>query len=141
MPLTVTLTAYFRPDAAADPLIGPERYVAGFEDPDGEPWGISVPLEPDDVDAVVLAGIAFSISMELDGTLLIEADGRGDAANEAIAKRGHLARLPLDEIVRAALDADLMAMEDNAEAALGTLRGRLLEAIELVDQALSEEET
>lgn len=140
MPLTVTLTAYFRPDAAADPLIGPGRYVAGFEDPDGEPWGVSVPLEPDEVDAAVLGTIAFSISMELDGTLLIEAEGRGDAANEAITNSGPSARLPLDDIVRTALDCDLMAMEDEAEAELRTLRSRLTAALELVDRALSEEE-
>lgn len=140
MPLTVTLTTFFRPDGDADPEIGPEQYLAGFEDQDGEPWGLTIPLEPDDVDAAVLSGIAFSISMELNGTLVIEAEGRGDAANEAIAKSGLPARL-IDDIVRTALDPDLVAMEDDPIGELRTLRGRLLEAIELVDQALSEEET
>ena len=72
MPLTVTLTTFFRLDGDADPTIGPEQYLAGFEDQDGEPWGLTIPLEPDDVDAAVLSGIAFSISMELNGTLSIE---------------------------------------------------------------------
>jgi hypothetical protein len=140
MPLTVTLTTFFRPDGNADPEIGPEQYLAGFEDQDGEPWGLTIPLEPDDVDAAVLGGIAFSISMELDGTLLIEAEGRGDAANEAISKNGRPARFPLDDVVRAALDPDLVAVEDDPAGELRTLRGRLAAALKLVDQALGEGE-
>ena len=140
MPLTVTLTTFIRPDSDADPEIGPEQYLAGFEDQEGEPWGLTIPLEPDDVDAAVLGGIAFSISMELDGTLLIEAEGRGDAANEAIVKSGSSARLSLDDVVRAALDSDLMAMEDDPVQDLRTLRGRLAAALKLVDQALGEGE-
>jgi len=138
MPLTVTLTTFFRLDDDADPTIGPEQYLAGFEDQDGEPWGLTIPLEPDDVDAAVLSGIAFSISMELNGTLSIEAAGRGDAANEAIVKSGSSARLSLDDVVRAALDSDLMAMEDDPVQELRTLRSRLAAALQLVDRALGE---
>jgi len=138
MPLNVTLATFFRADRNADRTIGPEHYLAGFEDQDGEPWGLIVPLEPDDVEAVVLDGIAFSVSMQLDGTLLIEAEGRGDAANEAILASGSLARAPLDEVVRTALDPDLMAMEDKTVGELRTLRSRLTAALQLVDQALDD---
>lgn len=140
MPLTVTLTTFIRPDGDADPTIGPKQYLAGFEDQDGEPWGLTVPLEPDDVDAAVLSEIAFSISMELNGTLLIEAEGRGDAANEAIAESGPPTRLRLDDVVPTALDPNLVAMEDDAIGELRTLRSRLAAALELVDQTLGEAE-
>ena len=140
MPLTVTLTTFFRPDGDADPVIGPEQYLAGFEDQDGEPWGLTIPLEPDDVDAAVLSRIAFSISMELNGTLLIEAEGCGDAANEAIVKSGSSARLSLDDVVRAALVSDLMTMEVDPIQELRTLRSRLAAALQLVDRALGEVE-
>ena len=140
MPLTVILKTFFRPDGDADPAIGPEQYLAGFEDQDGELWGLTIPLEPDDVDAAVLGGITFSISMELDGTLQIEAEGRGDAANEAVVKSGSSARLSLDDVVRAALDPDLIGMEDDPVQELRTLRDRLAAALQLVDQTLGEVE-
>ena len=32
-------------------VMGPEQYLAGFEDQDEDPWGLTIPPEPDDVDA------------------------------------------------------------------------------------------
>ena len=115
MPRNVILTPFFRADGDADRRIGPEQYLAGFEDEDGDPWGVTVPLETDDVESVVLGRITFSISMEVNGTLMIEAEEGGDAVNEAIATSGPQARLPLDEVA---------------------LRNRLATALRLVDQAL-----
>ena len=136
MPRNVTLTPFFRADGDADHRIGPEQYMAGFEDEDGDPWGVTVPLEPDDVESVVLGRITFSISMEVNGTLMIEAEEGGDAVNEAIATSGPQARLPLDEVVRTALDPELLAMDDDAARELRALRNRLATALRLVDQAL-----
>lgn len=68
MPRNVTLNTFFRADSTAEP----EHYLAGFEDEDGGQWGVAVPLEPEDVEAQILIGIAFSVWMQLDGTLLIE---------------------------------------------------------------------
>ena len=76
--------------------------------------------------------------MEANGTLLIEAEGSGDAVNEAIAASGGLARLSLDAVVQQALEPALLAMEDDgaAELLLHTLRRRLKTAIRMVDEAL-----
>ena len=76
--------------------------------------------------------------MEANGTLLIEAEGRGDAVNEAIAASGGLACLSLDAVVLQALEPALLAMEDDgaAELHLRTLRRRLETAIQMVDEAL-----
>ena len=136
MARTVALTTFFRAEGGGDASVGPERYVAGLEDEDGEPWGTAVPLEPDEVEAAVFSNVAFSISMETNGTLRIEAEGRGDAANEAIVASSALARLPLDTAVRSALDTDLLAMEDGAVTELRALRNRLEAAIRMVDEAL-----
>lgn len=138
MPRTVTLKTFFRPSGDANRAVGPERYLAGFEDADGEPWGQAVPLEPDDVEAAVLSALVFSVSMELNGTLVVEVEGRGDGANEAIANSRHQARRPLDAVVRAALDPELLAMEDDALGELSTLRDRLANALRLVENALRE---
>lgn len=136
MARTVALTTFFRAEGGGDASVGPEQYVAGFEDEDGQPWGTAVPLEPDEVEAAVFSNVAFSISMEANGTLRIEAEGRGDAANEAIVASSPLARLPLDTVVRSALDLDLLAMEDDAESELRALHSRLEAAIRIVDEAL-----
>ena len=136
MARTVALTTFFRAEGGGDASVGPERYVAGFENEDGQPWGTAVPLEPDEVEAAVFSNVALSISMEANGTLRIEAEGRGDAANEAIVASSALARLPLDTVVRSALDLDLLAMEDDAARELRVLRSRLEAAIKMVDEAL-----
>ena len=136
MARTVALTTFFRAEGGDDASVGPERYVAGFENEDGEPWGTAVPLEPDEVEAAVFSDVAFSISIETNGTLRIEAEGRGDATNEAIMASSALARLPLDSVVRSALDPDLLAMEDDAARELRALHGRLEAAIRMVDEAL-----
>ena len=136
MARTVVLTTFFRAEGGGDASVGPERYVAGFEDEDGEPWGMAVPLEPDEVEAAVFSHVAFSISMETNGTLRIEAEGRGDAANEAMVASSALARLPLDTAARSALDPELLAMEEDAARELRALRSRLEAAIRMVDEAL-----
>ena len=48
---TVTLTTFFVPDPEDAALS--DRYVAGFRDVDGEPWGLIVPLDRADVRRVV----------------------------------------------------------------------------------------
>ena len=103
MTYVVTLRAYFRSSGDTDRTIGPEHYLAGFESEHGEQWGAAVPLDPDDVESVVLGNIALLLSMDADGTIRIEAEGRGDLANEAIAASTDNAQSPLDEIVRNAL--------------------------------------
>lgn len=114
----------------------PERYVAGFADKDGEPWGASVPLEPDDVEAAVLQNLSMTISMNVDGALLIEVEGRGDAANAAPAASGGRSQFPVDEIVRQTLDPDLLPLDDDVRGDLLTLRKRLANALDIVDEAL-----
>lgn len=140
MPRTITLTTFFRPSDAAGRAVGPEYYLAGFEDTEGEQWGLAVPLEPNDVESAVLGTIAFSVTMELNGALVVEADGRGDAANEAIANFGRQARRPLDAVVREALDPKLLSMEDDVLEDLSTLRDRLANALRLVEDALHKED-
>jgi len=136
MPRNVTLTTFFRADRVADRTIGPEHYLAGFEDEDGDQWGLAVPLEPDDVEAQVLSGIAFTVWMQLDGMLLIEAHGRGDAVNEAILASGGLARRPLDDVIRNALEPHLPTIGDDFVEDLRSLRDRLVAALELVEEVL-----
>ena len=136
MTYTVTLRTFFRSSGETDRTAGLEHYLAGFESNDGEQWGAAVPLEADDVDSVVLQGIVFSLSMEADGTLNVEAEGRGDLVNEAIAASGQNARAPLDIIVKNALQPGLLAMEDDALGELRTLHGRLSDALALVENAM-----
>jgi len=122
-------------DESGDPL-GPAAYVTGFEDQDGEPWGMVIPLGPEDVEPVVLSGARFSISMRPDGNLLIEGDGLCDSAIEWISNQGIPAQAAVNELVREALRPDLLAMEDDAPAELRKLRDRLSESLKLVNQAL-----
>ena len=136
MTYTVTLRTFFRSSGETDLTMGPEHYLAGFESEDGEQWGAAVPLEPNDVESVVLHGIVFSLSMETNGTLHIEAEGHGDLVNEAIAASGESARSPLDIVVKNALQPDLLAMEDDALGELIVLRGRLSNALALVEGAM-----
>lgn len=136
MTLTLTLKSFFRPSGDTDRAIGPQHYVAGFESENGEQWGTLVPLEADDVEAVVLRGIALSLSMETDGTFHIEAEGRGDHVNEAIAASSEKARLALGTVVENALQPDLLSMEDDAPGELRVLHSRLSEALARVESAM-----
>ncbi len=52
MSQSLTLTTYFRAGDEADRAFAPADYVAGFESGDGAPWGVAVPLEPDEVEPV-----------------------------------------------------------------------------------------
>ena len=95
-----------------------------------------VPLDPDDVDPVILREIVFSLVVDTTGLIGIEAEGKSDLVNELIASSFKRARSPLDVIVQEALRPDLLAMEDDASGELGELRRRLVHAIELVDEAI-----
>ena len=132
----LTLTTYFRARDGDNRAFGSPDYLAGFEDDNGESWGVAVPLEPDDVEPEVLRGVRFSILMGADGSLSIEAEGLGDAAVEAIARSGPMAHPSLDDLVRSALEPKLLAMEDDAEIELKTLQTRLARALALVGEAL-----
>lgn len=136
MSYSVNLRTFFR--RADSGMSAPEagQYLAGFEDLNGERWGMAVPLDPDDVDSVVLDGVVFSLVIDTLGVVGIEAEGRTDCVNELIAASGERARSPLDAIVQDALRPDLLAMEDDARGELNELRARLAHAIELVDNAL-----
>lgn len=126
---SVTLSTYFRAadDESIDPL-GPTAYVAGFEDQDGEPWGMAIPLGSEDVEPVVLAGAKFSIAMRLDGSLLIGADGLSDAANDRISREETLTQATIVGLVREAIQPKFLAMEDNPKPDLEELRERLIPA-------------
>lgn len=133
----VTLSTYFRAadEESTDPL-GHTAYVAGFEDQDGEPWGVMIPLGSEDVEPVILANARFSISMRLDGSLLIDANGLSDAAIDRISKEETLAQPALDALVRDALQPEFLAMEDDPKANLQELRQHLKDALALVEEAL-----
>ena len=133
---TVRLKPFFRPERDADPRVGPERYVAGFEDMSGAPWGVSVPLEPHAVEATVLGGMAFSVALAADGTLRVEAEGRSDAVNEAIAASSPDAHGAIDSVVESTLDPALLDRDQETRQALETLRQRLRRALLLVDSVL-----
>lgn len=133
---TVTLKTFFRAGGDVDPDVGPECYVAGYEDGRGDPCGVQVPLEPELVEAVVFEHTAFSISIDTSGAISIEVQGRGDVTNEALQMSCSNARIGLDEVVRIALDPELLAMEDDVTASLTQLRKRLVAALGFVDAAM-----
>ena len=97
---------------------------------------MAVPLDPDDVDPVVLGDVVFSVVIDTNGVLGIEAQGRTDRVNEQISASGERARSPLDVVVEEALQPDHLAMEDNVRGELDVLRARLARAMKLVDDAL-----
>ena len=136
MTRTINLATFFEKAGADERSGASNQYVAGFRDEDGESWGVVVPLDADDVEPIVMRGIAFSLVIDTTGLIGIEAEGKSDRIAELIASSGKRARSPLDTIVEAALRPDLLAMEDEASADLGELRERLVHAIELVDQAI-----
>ena len=59
---TLTLTTYFEPDP--EDAVVPHRYLAGFRDPNGEPWGLIVPLDGAAVRRVVASeGRRWNVAM------------------------------------------------------------------------------
>lgn len=137
MPKSVVLNSFFRIDGVGDTTIGPERYIAGFEDREGEPWGTTVPLDPADVETTVLGSLSLSVSMQTNGVLFIEAESAGDTANEAIISSSNKAYVPVDVVILSVLAPDHLALEDNAAEELGLLRDRLSQALQVVDDALN----
>mgnify|MGYP001179662322 FL=1 len=112
-----------------------ESYVAGFRKADGSPASVQVVMPTEMVEQAVLAKARLSLSMNADGTFTLHADGLNDDALDA-GSRSCLAKQSLQSLLDECLQADMVAMEDDPAADLGSLRAQLAAGLALVDRAL-----
>lgn len=114
-----------------------DSYVAGLRNADGKAAGVEVLLPAEIVQQAVLSKSGLSLSMNLNGTFALHAEGLSDDSLDAASRSG-LASQSLESVLRDCLQADLVAMEDDAATELQSLRAELTAGLSLVDRALEQ---
>jgi hypothetical protein len=135
-PETLTLTPFFEADPEAAAV--PDRYLAGFRDASGEPWGVVVPL--DAVEVRRAAGAAerrWNVAMfQIDGIVHPQpADWDvGDEEYGAMLEAGCLEHVAIDDLVEDAIEMERNEPDDETLPGLKKLRERLERCITMVDK-------
>jgi hypothetical protein len=112
-----------------------ESYAAGFRQADGK-LAVRVTLPAETVDRAVLTGARLSLSLSLDGRLVLDGEGVSDEVLEAASTAGPLGQQTLASLLTAALDADSLGAEDDPVSGLTSLRAQLTDALAQVDAAI-----
>jgi hypothetical protein len=112
-----------------------ENYVARLRKADGSA-AVEVMLPAETVERAVLTGARFSLWLSLDGHLVLDGEGLSDDMLEAASAAGKLHGQTVASLVRAALDPELLAGEDDARRDLGLLRQQLADALAEIDGAI-----
>lgn len=134
----VHLRPYFgSEDDAEGVLSAGADYVAGLRGSDGSECEVHFKLNAQDVEKVLLARAQLSVELDPDGRLYIQPLGLSDEAIDAAIKAGHLPSRTLRSLVEASLMPEDLRMEDAPLEALASLRGQLVDALAMVDSAMS----
>jgi hypothetical protein len=112
-----------------------ENYVARLRTADGSA-AVEVILPAETVERAVLTGARFSLWLSLDGHLVLDGEGLSDDMLEAASAAGKLHDQTVASLVRAALDPELLAGEDDALRDLSLLRQQLADGLAEVDGAI-----
>lgn len=134
----IHLRPYFRSGEEAEGILSAGAdYVAGLCGSEGNECELHFKLNALDVERVLLARAQLSVELDPDGRLYIQPLGLSDEAIDAAIKAGHLPSASLRALVEASLTPEDLRMEDAPLEALASLRGQLVDALAMVDNAMS----
>jgi hypothetical protein len=132
MTKTVELVPFFERERGSLDGFPVENYVAGLRGAEGSA-AVEVTLPAETVERAVLTGARFALWLSPDGRLVLDGEGLSDDMLEAASAAGKLHEQTLASLVRAALDPDLLAGEDDPVSELSLLRQQLTDALAQVD--------
>lgn len=139
---TYTLTTFLQPDPEDAAL--PDRYLAGFRDLDGEPWGLIVPLDAAEVRRVLGSEKRrWNVAMfQIEGIVHPQpADWDvGDKEYGAMLEAGLLEHVAIDELVEDAIDMERKEPDEEILPDLKRLRDRLEHCMAMVDREIARRE-
>ena len=133
---SVEVMPFFERSGKGEEGFPSENYVAGLRQPEGGPIGVEVVLAAEMVERAVLADSRLSVSLNRNGTLMFHADGLSDDTLDAASAA--LRQQTLGSLLSDCLRPDLVAMEDDPEGDLKSLRTQLAGGLALVDRALAQ---
>ena len=134
----ILLRPYFASDEDVESIVSAGAdYVAGLRSSEGSACEVHFRLNAQDVERVLLARAQLSVELDPDGRLYIQSLGLSDEAIDAAMKAGHLPSTNLLALLKTSLAPESLRMEDAALEALASLRGQLVDALAMVDGAMS----
>lgn len=141
-PTTYTLTTFIRPDPEDAEL--PDRYLAGFRDTDGKPWGLTVPLDGPEVRRAVRSEQRkWRVALyDIEG-ILHPAPDAFEIENEeygAMLQSGALERVTIDKLISDTIELQGEDGNEDNLSDLRKLRHRLERCIAIVDDEIARRE-
>lgn len=134
----IHLTPYFASGEDTESLLsGGADYVAGLRGSEDSACEVHFKLSAPEIETVVLARAHLLVELDPDGRIYIQPMGLSDEAIDAAMKAGHLPSTSVRSLVEASLAPDELRMEDAPLEALESLRGQLVDALAMVDGAMS----
>jgi hypothetical protein len=130
------LRPYFESGADEEGILSAGAdYVAGLRGDDG--CELHFRLRAEAVERVLLARAHLSVELDPDGRLYIQPLGLSEEAIHAAVEAGYLPSRDLRSLVEASLAPEELRMEDAPLESLASLRSQLVEALAMVDRAIS----
>ncbi len=125
MKQSLTVTPYF--DLAQDG----DGYCAGLRDQNGRGVGVEALLDATIVEPLILKKAQLGIGMAPDGVFSIHADGLSEEVLSLLQGSGLLRPRRLTDAVRAALDPELLAPDEDAGQEIAVLCRELEQSLEM----------
>ncbi len=129
MKQSLTVTPYF--DLSQDG----DGYCAGLRDQNGRGVGVEALLDAAMVEPLIFKKAQLGIGMAPDGVFSIHADGLSDEVFSVLQKSELLRPLQLTDAVRAALDPELLAPDEDAREAIAVLCRELEQCLQIARDA------
>jgi hypothetical protein len=134
----IHLRPYFGSEEETESILSAGAdYVAGLRGTEEDACEVHFKLSAPEIETVVLARAQMLVELDPDGRIYIQPMGLSDEAIDAAIKAGHLPSTSVRSLVEASLVPEELRMEDAPLEALASLRGQLVEALEMVDGAMS----
>jgi hypothetical protein len=134
----IHLRPYFGSGEDAETVLGAgAEYVAGLRGTEDSACEVHFKLSAPEIETVVLARAQLLVELDPDGRIYIQPMGLSDEAIDAAIKAGHLPSTSVKALVEASLALEDLRMEDAPLEALASLRGQLVDALAMVDGAMS----
>jgi hypothetical protein len=134
----IHLRPYFRSGEETDSILSAGGdYVAGLRGTEDDACEVHFKLSAPEIETVVLARAQLLVELDPDGRIYIQPMGLSDEAIDAAIKAGHLPSTSVRSLVEASLVPDELRMEDAPLEALASLREQLVDALAMVDGAVS----
>jgi hypothetical protein len=134
----IQLRSYFASTEDAESILAAGAdYVAGLRASEDEKCEVHFKLSAQEIETVVLARAQLLVELDPDGRIYIQPMGLSDEAIDAAIKAGHLPSTSVRALVEASLAPEELRMEEAPLEALTSLREQLVEALAMVDRAMS----